>query len=170
MQKLVVIGNFLKVVNVWLPLRKYVLARSLPQTAPGSACPDPPTRVLKQHTPELALNRIVSGRNNNLSDLVPDFYFFPDWGPEMGSRRPGRCLKGLLVAVGFTLTDYGPVGSHGYPIRGRKYGLGQQACAVLRQQTCAVLRQQICAVLRQQICVWLCHVCVCVVCFVKCLF
>ena len=84
MQKLVVIGNFLKVVNVWLPLRKYVLARSLPQTAPGSACPDPPTRVLKQHTPELALNRIVSGRNNNLSDLVPDFYFFPGFWPGNG--------------------------------------------------------------------------------------
>ncbi len=31
----------------------------------------------------------------------------------MGSRRPGRYLKRLVVAVGFTLTDYGPVGSHG---------------------------------------------------------
>ena len=42
----------------------------------------------------------------------------------MGSRRPGRCLKSLLVAVGFTLTDYGPVGSHGGPIRGRNLGFG----------------------------------------------
>ena len=32
-------------------------------------------------------------------------------------------LKGFVEAVRFTLTEYGPVGSHGDPIQARIYGI-----------------------------------------------
>ncbi len=117
---------------------------------------------------------------NCLSDLVPDV-FFPDLGPEMGSRRPGRCLKRLLVAVGFTLTDYGPVGSHGDPIRGRKYGFGTAGmccvetadmCCVEAADMCCVETTDMCCVETTDMCcvetadMCLALPCLCVVCFV----
>ncbi len=75
------------------------------------------------------------------------FIFSPDVGPEMGSRRRGRCLKRLLVAEGFTLTDYGPVGSHGDPIRGRKFGFGTAGmCCVVTADICCVETVDMCCV------------------------
>ncbi len=71
----------------------------------------------------------------------------------MGSRRPGRCLKRLLVAVGFTLTDYGPVGSHGDPIRGRKYGFGTGGmCCVETADMCCVETADMCCVETADMC------------------
>ena len=90
---------------------------------------------------------IPRGDLEDLSDLVPDLYFVVDLGPEMGSRRPRSCLKRLLVAVGFTLTDYGPVGSHGDPIRGRKYGFGTAGmCCVETADMCCVAFADMCCV------------------------
>ena len=92
-------------------------------------------------------------REDYLSDLVLDFYFFPDLGLEMGSRRPGRCLKRLLVAIGFTLTDYGPVGSHGDPIRGRKYGFATAGiCCVETADMCCVETADMCRLETADVC------------------
>ena len=73
---------------------------------------------------------------------------FRIWGPKKAPWRAGRCLKNFLGVARFTVADYGPVGTHGDPIRGRKY-VGHQKCVVLRRKRCAV-RTQTCAVLRDQ--------------------
>ncbi len=63
-------------------------------------------------------------REDYLSDLVLDFYFFPDLGLEMGSRRGGRGFNRFLEAVGSILSEFEPEPSHGDPIRDQNYGFG----------------------------------------------
>ena len=43
--------------------------------------------------------------------------FLGNFGPEMGSRRAGRGLKGFLEAVGYIRAEFEPKRSHGDPIR-----------------------------------------------------
>ena len=73
--------------------------------------------------------------------------------PKTGSRRPGRHLKILIEAVGFKVTDYGPVGSHGDPIRGRKCDFRtQDLCFVKTEATCCVETENMCCFGRLDMC------------------
>ena len=75
------------------------------------------------------------------------------FGPNMGSGRPGRYLKSFLEAVRFIVTHYRPVGSHGDPIHGQKYGFGtQHMCCVESPDTCCVETQDMCCVETPDMC------------------
>ena len=73
--------------------------------------------------------------------------------PETGSQRPGRHLKIIMEAVGFKVTDYGPVGSHRDPICGRKYDFRtQDLCFVKTEDTCCVETEDMCCVENPDMC------------------